>query len=141
MSAEPRAGWKPIYPPGREGSRVFVSENAPLPYTEVALLFLASFSGLPPVSAVDLPRIRPGSVRIWFYRVYDPTESKGRPYIYMNGAVVGISDQGYAFFRDVPAGLYQVSVESYGHDFFNSELFCPSPDSKPMRRSYLCGAR
>jgi hypothetical protein len=36
----------------------------------------------------------------------------------MNGAVVGISDQGYAFYRDVPAGLYQVSVESYGHDLF-----------------------
>jgi hypothetical protein len=55
---------------------------------------------------------------MWFYRVYDPTESKGRPYIYMNGAVVGISDTGYAFYRDVPAGLYSVSVESYGRDLF-----------------------
>ena len=62
--------------------------------------------------------IPPGSARIWFYRVYDPTESKGRPYIYMNGAIVGISEQGYAFYRDVPAGLYHVSVESYGRDLF-----------------------
>ena len=36
----------------------------------------------------------------------------------MNGVIVGISDQGYAFYRDVPAGLYQVSVESYGRDLF-----------------------
>ena len=57
----------------------------------------------------------------------------------MNGAVVGIFDQGYAYYRDVPAGLYQVSVESYGHDFFNSELLRSGPDSKPMRRFYLCG--
>ncbi len=90
-------------------------------YTGVVLLLLAllaSCSGLPPVSAVDLPPIPPGSARVWFYRIYDPTESKGRPYIYMNGVIVGISDQGYAFYRDVPAGLYQVSVESYGHDLF-----------------------
>ena len=98
-------------------------------YTGVALLLLASCSGLPPVSAVDLPPIRQRRARIWFYRVYDPTESKGRPYIYMNGAVVGLSNQGYAFYRDVPAGLYQVSVESYGDDFFNSELLRSSPDS------------
>jgi hypothetical protein len=87
-------------------------------WTGVVLLLLANCSRLPPVSAVDLPLIPPGSARVWFYRVYDPTESKGRPYIYMNGAVVGISDQGYAFHRDVPAGPYQVSVESYGHDLF-----------------------
>jgi hypothetical protein len=36
----------------------------------------------------------------------------------MNGTIVGISEQGYAFYRDVPAGLYQVSVESYGRDLF-----------------------
>jgi hypothetical protein len=34
----------------------------------------------------------------------------------MNGAIVGISEQGYVFYRDVLAGLYHVSVESYGRD-------------------------
>jgi hypothetical protein len=72
----------------------------------------------PPVSAVDFPPIPPGSARIWFYRVYDPTESKGRPYICMNGAIVGISEQGYVFYRDVLAGFYHVLVESYGRDLF-----------------------
>ena len=125
MSAEPRAGWKPIYPSRWEEGRVFVSRKRAAAaslwlrgYTGVALLILASCSRLPPVSAVDLPAIPPGSARVWFYRIYDPTESKGRPYIYMNGVIVGISDQGYAFYRDVPAGLYQVSVESYGYDLF-----------------------
>ena len=86
--------------------------------TVVLLLLSARCSRLPPVSAVDLPPIPPGGARVWFYRVYDPTESKGRPYIYMNGAIVGISEQGYAFYRDVLAGLYHVSVESYGRDLF-----------------------
>jgi hypothetical protein len=36
----------------------------------------------------------------------------------MNGAIVGISEQGYAFYRRVLAGLYHVSVESYGRDIF-----------------------
>jgi hypothetical protein len=79
----------------------------------VALLLLAGCARPSPVSAVDFPPIPPGSARIWFYRVYDPTETKGRPYIFMNGAIVGISEQGYAFYRDVLAGLYHVSVESY----------------------------
>ena len=87
-------------------------------YIGVALILSASCSGFPPVSAVDFPPIPPGSAHIWFYRVYDPTESKGRPYIYMNGAIVGISEQGGAFYRDVLAGLYHVSVESYGRDLF-----------------------
>ena len=52
----------------------------------------------------------------------------------MNGTIVGISEQGYAFYRDVLAGLYHVSVESYGRDLFqfNSETLRSSPDSKYM---------
>ena len=125
MSAEPRAGWKPIYPQGLTEGRAFVSgkrATAPSMWlracTGVVFLLLVSCSQFPPVSAVDLRSIPPGSARIWFYRVYDPTESKGRPYIYMNGTIVGISEQGYAFYRDVLAGLYHVSVESYGRDLF-----------------------
>ena len=36
----------------------------------------------------------------------------------MNGAIVGISEQGYAYYRAVLPGLYNVSVESYGRDLF-----------------------
>ena len=36
----------------------------------------------------------------------------------MDGAIAGISEQSYAFYRDVLAELYHVSVESYGRDLF-----------------------
>ena len=84
----------------------------------LVLSLLANCSRLPPVAIVSLPPIPPGDARVWFIRVYDPTESKGRPYIYMNEAIIGISEQGYAFYRDVPAGSYHVTVESYGRDLF-----------------------
>jgi hypothetical protein len=84
----------------------------------LVLLFLASCAQLPPVAVVSLPAVTAGNARVWFYRVYDPTESKGRPYIYMSDAIVGISEQGYAFYRDVPAGSYHITVESYGRDLY-----------------------
>src|SRR5260370_28948156 len=65
MSAEPIAGWKPIYPQGWREGRAFVSrKRAAAAFvwvracTGVVLLLLASCSRLPPVSAVDLPPFR-----------------------------------------------------------------------------------
>jgi hypothetical protein len=84
----------------------------------LALFGLVSCAQLPPVAVVNLPPIPPGAARVWFYRAYDPTESKGRPYIYMNEAIIGISEQGYAFYRDVPVGRYHIEVESYGRDLY-----------------------
>src|SRR5215472_17391082 len=93
-----------------------------LAFIRLALFFaLAGCTQLPPVATIDLPPILAGNARVWFYRVYDPTESKGRPFIYMNGAIVGISEQGGAFYRDVPAGRYHITVESYGRDLYQFE--------------------
>ena len=50
----------------------------------------------------------------------------------MNGAIVGISEQGYVFYRDVLAGLYHVSVESYGRDLFQFRDVALVPGRKPM---------
>jgi hypothetical protein len=36
----------------------------------------------------------------------------------MNEAIIGISEQGLAFYGDVPAGRYQISVESHGRDLY-----------------------
>ena len=110
--------------PGKRGAAASVWLRA---CTGVLLLLSASCSRLPPVSAVDLPPIRPGTAHIWFYQVYDPRESKGRLYIYMNGAVVGISYQGYAFYRDCSRRAYQVSVESFGHNFFQFRVVALVP--------------
>jgi hypothetical protein len=35
----------------------------------------------------------------------------------MNEAIVGISEPGGASYRDVPAGPYHITVDSYGKDF------------------------
>lgn len=84
----------------------------------LALLACAGCARLPPVAAVALPPIPPGDARLWFYRIYDPTESLGRPYVYMNGAAVGIAELGGAFYRDAPAGHYRLTVDSVGRDLY-----------------------
>jgi hypothetical protein len=60
----------------------------------------------------------PGEARIWVYRLYEPYVSEARPYVRLNGAVVGISDPGGAFYRDVPPGTYAVTVDSQGTDYY-----------------------
>lgn len=57
-----------------------------------------------------------GYARIWIYRLYEPYVSLGRPYVRFNGRIVGISEPGGAFYRDVAPGKYSVSVDSQGRD-------------------------
>ena len=45
----------------------------------------------------------------------------------MNEAIVGISEQGGAFYRDVPAGSYHITVESYGRDLYQFEDVALAP--------------
>jgi hypothetical protein len=92
-----------------------------------ALAFVAACAAYPPVAAVSLPPIPAGQARVWFYRVYDPTESLARPAIYMNGAAIGIAELGGAFYRDVPAGWYFITVESEGRDLYQSQYVGLAP--------------
>jgi hypothetical protein len=92
-----------------------------------ALAFPAGCVAYPPVAAVSLTPIPAGQARVWFYRVYDPTESLARPAIYMNGAVMGIAELGGAFYRDVPAGWYFITVESEGRDLYQSQYVGLAP--------------
>jgi hypothetical protein len=39
------------------------------------------------------------------------------PYIRMNDGIVAVSQPGGASYRDVPAGPYHITVDSYGKDF------------------------
>jgi len=80
------------------------------------LVALCGCAKLPPTSAVTIPPIPPGLARVWFYREDLPYVVRQRPYVRMNGAVVGISEDGGAFYRDVPPGQYYVTVDSYGTD-------------------------
>jgi hypothetical protein len=142
MSAVPTAGWKPIYPPGSEEGRAFVSRKRAAAAsirlnlcTGVVLLLLASCSRLPPVSAVNLPPIPPASARIWFYRVYDPTESKGQPYIYMNGAIVGISVFPSKATRST--AMFPPGFPGLGRELRAQSLSIPSGCARP-RTASLC---
>jgi hypothetical protein len=58
----------------------------------------------------------PGMARIWVYRDYAPYDSLARPYVRINGRIAGISEPGGAFYRDVPPGQYDVTVDSDGFD-------------------------
>jgi hypothetical protein len=80
------------------------------------LVALCGCARLPPTSAVTIPPIPPGMSRVWFYREDLPYVARERPYVRMNGAVVGISEDGGAFYRDVAPGEYYVTVDSYGVD-------------------------
>jgi hypothetical protein len=65
--------------------------------------------------SVAIPKIPAGLGRAWFYREDLPYSGFDRPYVRMNGAVVGISELGGAFYRDVSPGEYYVTVDSYRH--------------------------
>jgi hypothetical protein len=81
------------------------------------LLAMAACAHLPPTASVTIPPIPAGEARLWFYRDLDFTESTATPYIRMNEAIVALSQPGGASYRDVPAGQYHITVDSYGKDF------------------------
>ena len=58
----------------------------------------------------------PGYARVWILRQYEPSESLRTPVMYINGASIGASQPGTIFYRDLPAGAYQVTVDSCTKD-------------------------
>ena len=79
----------------------------------ILLLALAACASPPPTATVSIPPIPAGEARVWFYRPVDAYDSLSTPYIRMNDAIVGISEPGGASYRDVPAGQYHITVDSY----------------------------
>jgi len=57
--------------------------------------------------------------RIWFYRDANPNDLLAEAYIRLNGTIVGVSEPGAAFYRDVLPGSYHISVDSYVEDPHN----------------------
>ena len=58
----------------------------------------------------------PGLARVWFYRDYQPYETVSRPYVRINDRIIGISEPGGSFYRDVAPGRYTLTVDSWGSD-------------------------
>ncbi len=77
------------------------------------LLATASLAQMPPVAPAPIFAPVPNQARIWFYRELAPYTSQATPYVRLNGAVIGVSQPGGAFYRDVPPGHYHISADSY----------------------------
>jgi hypothetical protein len=85
-----------------------------------ALVTLTGCVRNPILGSVSVPPIPAGEARLWFYRLYIPSETLNMTKVTMNGAYAGYSQLGGAFYRDVPPGIYHIEVESYGKDFNQS---------------------
>ena len=71
-------------------------------------------------SPASVPPLQGNLARIYFYRDYEPYESLSEPWIYLNGSRAGASIPGGIFYRDVPPGPYEITVDStgiYGNQF------------------------
>jgi hypothetical protein len=77
------------------------------------VLAMTGCARLPTTAAYAVPPIPAQEARIWFYRDLDPHGSMGMPSVRLNGAAVGVSQAGGAFYRDVPPGRYHISADSY----------------------------
>jgi hypothetical protein len=80
--------------------------------TGSVLFAAASCAQMPPAGSYAVP----AQARIWFYRDLSIYSSLAEPYIRLNGAPVGVSQPGGAFYRDVPPGHYHISADSYLDD-------------------------
>lgn len=86
-----------------------------------AMILLVAFLGWmqsPPPSLAEPAGPPPGYARIWLYRYDEPYVSLATPYVRFNGRIVGVSEPGAAFYRDVPPGNYYVTVDSEGRDVY-----------------------
>jgi hypothetical protein len=98
-----------------------------------AVAALGACVSQPTTGNVAIPKIPAGMARAWFYRADLPYDGLDRPYVRMNGAVVGISELGGAFYRDVSPGEYYVTIDSY-RDFVNQ---FPHVDLMPGEAAYF----
>jgi hypothetical protein len=88
--------------------------------TSLVLVALAGCVPRPIVATAAIPPIPPGEARVWFYRDYIPSETLNMTAVALNGVYAGYSQLGGAIYRDVPPGVYHVTVNSYGTDFGQS---------------------
>jgi len=65
-----------------------------------------------PTASYPISPIPSQAARIWFYRDASAYDGKESRLIRLNGAVVGQSQVGDAFYRDVPPGHYHLTVDT-----------------------------
>ena len=82
-----------------------------------SLLLMLSATACATASAPQVAAPPPGQGRIWFYRLWDPSESLNLANIDVNGVYVGSVEPGGAFYRDVPLGTYHIVPQNRYLDF------------------------
>jgi hypothetical protein len=109
----------------------------------ILLFAAAGCVQLPPVGSVAIPPIPQSQARVWFYRDANVYDSLERPFVRLNGGVVGLSEPGGAFYRDVTPGNYHVSVDSYLPPFNSTrDVYLASGQQmyfKVLPERYICG--
>ncbi|MBV9199493.1 MAG: hypothetical protein JO320_18520 [Alphaproteobacteria bacterium] len=68
-------------------------------------------------SPAQTPPLGAGMARIWVLRQTDPEQGNfeaARPTVFANGAPLGESQEGTAFFHDLPPGTYKLTVQAFG---------------------------
>ena len=70
----------------------------------------------PPFASVagSLPPVPPGEARIFIYRWLEPYETLSWTEAFLNGRPIGDTRPGTVLYRDVPQGVYTISVHSEG---------------------------
>jgi hypothetical protein len=79
------------------------------------LMLSTAACSTPPAPQVATPP--PGQARIWFYRLWDPSESLNLANIDVNGVYIGAVEPGGAFYRDVSPGVYHVVPQNQYLDY------------------------
>jgi hypothetical protein len=82
-----------------------------------ALLLMLSTAACAVAPTPPVAALAPGQSRIWFYRLWDPSESLNVANIDMNGMYVGSVEAGGAFYRDVVPGTYQIVPQNKYLDY------------------------
>ncbi len=81
------------------------------------LLLMLSAAACATAPAPQVAAPPPGQARIWFYRLWDPSESRNFANIDMNGAYVGSVEPGGAFYRDIAPGVYHIVPQNQYLDY------------------------
>jgi Protein of unknown function (DUF2846) len=77
------------------------------------LLLITAGCAQQPLVQVPIPA---GQARIWFYRNWLPSESLNLANVEVNGVFSGSVENGGAFYRDVPPGVYHIAPQSWARD-------------------------
>jgi hypothetical protein len=89
------------------------------------LILSANACAVSPAPQVTAPP--PGQGRIWFYRLWAPSESLNVGNIDMNGLYVGSVEPGGAFYRDVAPGVYHIVPQNQYLDYDQNTSVAVAP--------------